>query len=133
MNSRRTFLKTIAGVATLFSIPSISLAKEKVKKIALPLSKLNALQKVGGSAVVDVKSKKVMLVREKKDKITALDAKCTHEGCIVEYNSKAKKIECPCHGSEFALEGKVLKGPADKPLMSYDSKISGDRIIIEIK
>lgn len=136
MNTRRNFLKLIAGTITFFSFAPMSFAKEKiakkVKKIALPLSKIGAVKEVGGSEVVEVKSKALLLIRDKKDTVKAIDATCTHEGCAVEYNSKAKKIKCPCHGSEFNLDGKVLKGPAAKPLPTYKSHLSGDRVIIEL-
>lgn len=37
---------------------------------------------------------------------------CTYEGCKVNWNEKEKIWICPCCGSEFSTEGKVLKGPA---------------------
>lgn len=35
---------------------------------------------------------------------------CTHMGCILDLSGN--KLLCPCHGSEFSLDGKVLEGPA---------------------
>jgi len=37
---------------------------------------------------------------------------CTHMGCLLNLNKNTKKLECPCHGSEFSLNGTVLEGPA---------------------
>jgi cytochrome b6-f complex iron-sulfur subunit len=39
---------------------------------------------------------------------------CTHLGCTVE--PKGQEFACPCHGSRFDANGRVLKGPADRPL-----------------
>ncbi len=41
---------------------------------------------------------------------------CPHLGCAVGFDKGRDIFLCPCHGSEFNLEGKVLKGPAVAPL-----------------
>ena len=45
---------------------------------------------------------------------SALSLVCTHLGCTVE--SRSEGFNCPCHGSRFDLQGKLLRGPAAKPL-----------------
>lgn len=37
---------------------------------------------------------------------------CPHAGCPLRYNSDKKKFICPCHNSQFNLEGNCIKGPA---------------------
>ncbi len=46
--------------------------------------------------------------------VYALSRVCTHLGCLVK--SEADGFHCPCHGSRFAPDGKVVKGPAPKAL-----------------
>jgi cytochrome b6-f complex iron-sulfur subunit len=46
--------------------------------------------------------------------VYAVSLVCTHLGCIVKNNPSG--FECPCHGSLFAMDGTVAKGPAPKPL-----------------
>jgi len=42
----------------------------------------------------------------------ALNAECSHLGCIVPWNEFEQKFECPCHGSRYDALGNVLRGPA---------------------
>ena len=46
--------------------------------------------------------------------VYAISTVCTHLGCIVKPSSEG--FECPCHGSRFAGNGSVAKGPAPRPL-----------------
>ena len=41
-----------------------------------------------------------------------LNAVCTHLGCVVPWVPAANKFMCPCHGSQYNNEGKVVRGPA---------------------
>jgi Rieske Fe-S protein len=45
----------------------------------------------------------------------AIDAVCTHLGCLVEIG-KNDTFVCPCHGSLFTADGQAKKGPATHPL-----------------
>jgi cytochrome b6-f complex iron-sulfur subunit len=50
------------------------------------------------------------------DGIYAFLTVCTHLGCVVNFDAAERVFKCPCHGSVFALDGKVLGGPAPLPL-----------------
>lgn len=53
---------------------------------------------------------------------------CTHSGCTVAEVVDAV-IKCPCHGSEFGLDGAVVRGPATKPLVSKAITVQGESIV----
>jgi cytochrome b6-f complex iron-sulfur subunit len=59
---------------------------------------------------------------------SALSLVCTHLGCTVEQNLDG--FACPCHGSHFDLEGKVLHGPAAQPLASLRIETTEDGKLI---
>jgi Rieske Fe-S protein len=46
----------------------------------------------------------------------ALNLSCPHLGCRPEWNLQEDRFLCPCHGSAFAYDGALLKGPATKGL-----------------
>ncbi len=62
------------------------------------------------------KGQKVFIVRAKEGYFYAVSAVCPHLGCITNWKSEEGIISCPCHGSKFDREGRVLDGPAPRPL-----------------
>ena len=53
---------------------------------------------------------------------------CTHLGCTFPWNSNEAQFQCPCHGSRYDAEGRVLRGPAPLPLKLAHVNIEGDYI-----
>jgi Rieske Fe-S protein len=70
----------------------------------------------GEGAVVRAGTDRVAVYRDEQGELHALTARCTHLGCLVSFNSAERAWECPCHGSRFDTEGRVLQGPATRPL-----------------
>ena len=58
--------------------------------------------------------------------IFAQSATCTHLGCITQWNPDSHWISCPCHGSRFSEDGKVLQGPAPRPLPHFAVQLMSD-------
>jgi Rieske Fe-S protein len=76
------------------------------------------------------KSGKNYFVTRSASGLTAVDEVCTHAGCAVEI--MGKELACPCHGSAFALDGKVISGPASRPLKTYAVKDLDGNIVITL-
>ncbi|MEH1870421.1 QcrA and Rieske domain-containing protein [Nostoc sp.] len=63
--------------------------------------------------------------------LTAVNPTCTHAGCTVGWKAETKKFVCPCHNSEFGIDGKVQKGPATEALKTYAVKIEGNSVVVK--
>ncbi|MFQ5840932.1 MAG: Rieske 2Fe-2S domain-containing protein [Thermodesulfobacteriota bacterium] len=84
---------------------------------------------VRGSKTIRHKGQPYVVVRGEA-KVYAVNAICTHLGCIVYWDPSIKQLACPCHGAFFDLNGNVISGPAPRPLPTAEVKVVGDQIII---
>ncbi len=73
----------------------------------------------------------VLVIGTSKQKLVAVNPTCTHKGCTVAWKAQSKKFVCPCHGAEFAIDGKVQKEPAKKALKTYAAKIEGSSVLVK--
>lgn len=74
----------------------------------------------GDGAVVHVNGQRSAVHRDDDGELHAVSARCTHLGCLVAFNRAERAWECPCHGSRFDPQGRVLQGPALRPLEQRD-------------
>lgn len=68
------------------------------------------------------------IVRGAGDRITAFAPYCTHLGCAYHWQDSERQFQCPCHGSRFSADGRVLGGPAPRPLDRYEVRVEGSRV-----
>jgi len=61
-----------------------------------------------------------LLVLRDSAGIRALSRVCTHLGCITQREPEGPGFVCPCHGSRFDGEGKVVQGPAPSGLRYHE-------------
>jgi Rieske Fe-S protein len=50
----------------------------------------------------------VGFVSEQNGSVSAVSGVCTHQGCLLQLNAAAGRLDCPCHRTAFGLDGKVL-------------------------
>jgi len=84
-----------------------------------------------GFSIVALGTERVLVLRDPHGKLRATSAKCTHEGCTVQYKQDESLIWCACHNGRFDLDGRVLSGPPPRALTVY--KASGSletRVVI---
>jgi nitrite reductase/ring-hydroxylating ferredoxin subunit len=146
-NSRRQFVRTFAlGTATslfgpawigtllvnLFGPEPAMAANEGA--LSLQLNRFPPLLDSSGSVRISVNPiggtypsgdfYPIIVSRGSGNTFYAVSSACTHRGCIVlPYDGNL--IACPCHGSEFAIDGTVTKAPADANLQAYPVAFDG--------
>jgi cytochrome b6-f complex iron-sulfur subunit len=57
----------------------------------------------------------------------ALSVVCTHLGCTVATTDG--RLACPCHGSQFSLDGATTTGPAASPLPHLALRLTADGLV----
>lgn len=62
--------------------------------------------------------------------VHAISTICTHLGCVVK-TLEGEGFECPCHGSKFAADGIVTKGPAPRALPWLKVTASGGVLTVD--
>ena len=62
--------------------------------------------------------------------IVVFGPQCTHLGCAYHWEQDGNHFLCPCHTSVFAVDGKVVAGPAPRPLDRYDTKLEGTKLLL---
>jgi menaquinol-cytochrome c reductase iron-sulfur subunit len=62
--------------------------------------------------------------------VIALAPQCTHLGCAYHWDDSKTQFLCPCHNSVFSIDGKVLEGPAPRPLDRYEAKVENNKLLI---
>lgn len=73
-----------------------------------------------------------LFVLHDQDGFAVVAAVCSHLGCIVAANPEG--FECPCHGSKFARDGRVVRGPAPSALAWHAIRLAPDgQIVVDIK
>ena len=74
------------------------------------------LDLLGGNVSTMISNPTSVVPHVKSGKLRALAITCPHLGCSYAFDDHKKHFVCPCHGSEFALDGALLHGPATSPL-----------------
>ena len=143
--NRREFLNWmgVGGIASYFPVALVA-CSPKTTKSESPTNSVSTdgFQSVGKVADLDKNGQilnkefaggAVLVVRnpDQKEAIAAVNPSCPHSGCIVAWKADQKQFVCPCHNSKFTVDGKVVKGPAKKPLASYEAKLAGDSILVK--
>ncbi len=98
-------------------------------KIGKPQEVLYTRKRVDGWKKVNEKTS-TWLVKTDPNTVIAFNPACTHLGCAYHWDDGNHQFICPCHASAFSIDGKVLAGPAPRPLDRYVAKVQDGKILI---
>ncbi len=148
--SRRQFLNYViaaigAFIATVVGIPIIGyVISPALKPRAAPSVPVGAPDDfaIGEPKLVDftitrrdgwveaTDKKSVWVVRQSPNDFVTYNSRCTHLGCIVNWQPQSQHFLCPCHGGTFTVDGTVIGGPPPRPLDTLDTRITGGRVVV---
>jgi menaquinol-cytochrome c reductase iron-sulfur subunit len=149
-STRRRFLKVfIVGLGALVSIAL------GIPFIGALLGKSSVMRKLAMAKVINVsyltegQPKRVNFLWQKQDAyihssvvhsvwaiehsstdVTVFSPICPHAGCYYNWDESAHQFHCPCHGSVFSTDGKVLGGPAPRALDALPHEIKDDDLYV---
>ena len=99
---------------------------------SVPFASLPNLHDVGGSVIVSVGGRSVLIAHVSDNCFIGVDSACTHEGETLNYQTIGNRITCPRHAATFGLDGRVIAGPTPVPLQSYPVALDGDLLYVHV-
>ncbi len=70
------------------------------------------------------------VVKNQNSQIVAFGPQCTHLGCAYHWETDKSQFLCPCHTSIFGVDGKVITGPAPRPLDRFETKVQKGKLML---
>jgi Rieske Fe-S protein len=139
--SRRDFLENLVKISALGILAGCAsgglplvIGKEEDEEIRLRLPETPALNLPNGAISLATPGQgelNIVVLKTAGNEFIALSSICMHLGCRVR---KARDgFDCPCHGSRYDLNGKVINGPAAKSLKSFPVRREGEELVIDLK
>ncbi|WP_051189099.1 FAD-dependent oxidoreductase [Halalkalibacillus halophilus] len=102
---------------------NVDVTKHFIKgKIDFPKNKIDQLQPDEATTFLK-DGQRTGAYKDDEGQVHVVDTTCTHMGCEVNWNDAERTWDCPCHGSRFSYEGKVIEGPAQEALKKHDYTI----------
>lgn len=150
-SSRREFLGVCAALAAGTALaaglrPRPALAQNEDKYLVATLGKIKELNEKEPQLVKaefldengKVAAEEKLYVRWVKSGRNSgywvvLSAICTHLKCKIDFDPDERRFVCPCHGSEFSLDGAVLTKPAKLPLPDYSDQAFEDGSFLKLR
>lgn len=101
-------------------------------RLELPLAQHPELTTRDGALRVQVpgEATPIYILVTGERQYAAVSPVCTHLGCTVEI--QGTHLVCPCHGSTYERTGRVVRGPAERPLRRFAANVRNDVLVIDL-
>ncbi len=138
MMQRRDFIKqtcfACVGIATISSLLESCGAPKSILKTNIENNQIKIpLESFANTKSQIIQNKQLpyqILLIKNNDHFNAIQLRCTHNEFAL--NFVGNKIVCNAHGSEFNLNGKVIKPPAEVDLTQYKTTVENNFVIINL-
>jgi cytochrome b6-f complex iron-sulfur subunit len=137
MTTRKDFIKQVGIIACAGFLPPVFSSCSSVRYVnaqeegnTLKINKSDFAER----SVLVVKSSREaapLCVSRNGEAYLAVSMLCTHRGC--ELTPAGEQLVCPCHGSEFARDGRVLSPPATQNLRQYRVTFDNEFVIVYLR
>lgn len=149
-SARRSFLKWLLGAIVFINglvvgVPYLRVIFSRVKIKKSEWTEVAALSSLPVGRPKDLKFmvptedaylrgtalRSVWAIRHSQQDVTIFSPICPHLGCYYKWDEQTASFECPCHASVYDINGKVLGGPAPRPLDTLPYKIEKGMVYVQ--
>jgi cytochrome b6-f complex iron-sulfur subunit len=116
------------GPSSAPSLPTVN-GTRTASGVVVTIDASSPLASVGSAALVQTSVGDLLVAHTGQDAYSAMTATCTHQTCTIT-GFQNQNFVCPCHGSTFDLNGRVLMGPAPTSLRQYATQFSNGVLTI---
>ncbi len=134
---RRNFLTYVVGAlgalltaTVLYPIARYSYPPERKKKVSNSAIVAKEGEIAPNSGKIVKFNDLPVMVLNVNGEYSAFSAKCTHLGCLVQYDAKAGNVWCACHNARYNNDGTKISGPQPADLEKYGVKVQDGNIIV---
>ncbi|MGH9328344.1 MAG: Rieske 2Fe-2S domain-containing protein [Terriglobia bacterium] len=104
-------------------------AMEQYSTLTEPVRRTLKIQTVDGWRQV-ITENVVYVTKGADGNVEVLTAVCPHLGCEVACDAKADHFHCPCHGSVFAADGRLVSGPSPRGMDTLPTEVKNGRLMV---
>ncbi|MHB2155453.1 QcrA and Rieske domain-containing protein [Calditrichota bacterium GD2] len=121
-NALKIISSAIVALTALLTANFIAFFRKRKRLVAVPLP----------AADQPLLIKRDFFVRQREGRLQVFSRTCPHLGCKVQFVKERNLFICPCHGSQFTLDGQFVKGPAGRDLFKVDFEQTQDQLIVKV-